>query len=256
MVSKEFLLNGKTALVAGDGRFWSKSVAVALAEAGADVAIAVKNSQTLEEAAGEVRRQGRKAVAILADVTRTTQVQKMVEEAVTKLGKIDILVNTTDLQFAKPFVKVTDNEWYQVMEANLTSVFHCCQAVGKHMLQQKKGRIINVTSHLAERGLSNSSVYCAAMGGVLQITRALALEWAREGIRVNAIGAGWFSETEKPRTPEEASILGCIPLKRYGQPSEIGSLVVYLASDISDYLTGQLLRVDGGAMGLMGMTQR
>ncbi len=248
MVSEEFNLRGKTALVAGDSQFWGKYAAAALAEAGADVAVAAKSSQKLEEAAGEIRRLGRKAVTIPTDMTESSQVQKMTEQAIAELGKIDILVNTANLEFAKPFLEMTENEWHRVMEADLTSVFRCCQAVGKHMLQQKKGRIINITSCLAERGLVNSAAYCVAMGGVLQLTRTLALEWGREGVTVNAIGAGWFSETEKAEAPAEARLLRYLPLKRYGHPREIGSLVVYLASDAADFVSGQLMYVEGAVM--------
>ncbi len=134
------------------------------------------------------------------------------------------------------------------MAVNQTSAFLCCQAVGRYMLKQKKGRIINVTSCLAERGIGNGAAYCAATGGVAQLTRALALEWAREGITVNAIGTGWFSETEKTGVEQEDSLLRYLPLKRYGRPGEIGSLLVYLASDATDWITGQFMYVDGALM--------
>jgi len=248
MISEEFKLNGKTALVAGEGRFWGKYAAVALAEAGADVAIAAGNSRKLEETVAEVQRLGRKAVAIPTDITDSAQVQKMAEKAIAELGKIDILVNAADLQFAKPFLETTEDEWNRLMTANVTSAFLCCQAIGKHMLAQKKGRIINVTSCLAERGLVNGAAYCVAAGGVLQLTRTLALEWAGEGITVNAIGAGWFSETEKTGMEIEGTLLRYLPLKRYGHPSEIDSLVVYLASDAVGFVTGQFLYADGAVM--------
>ena len=248
MVSAEFSLNGKSALVAGDSRFWSKHVSVALAGAGADVAVAGKDSKKLDEAVIEVQRLGKKAVAITTDTTQSTQVQKMVDQAVAGLGKIDILVNAADLEFAKPFVDITEKEWNRVMASNLTSVFLTCQAVGKHMLKQEKGRVINIISCLAERGMINGAAYCASMGGVLEITRTLALEWGRNGIRVNAIGAGWTSETETTGAEGEEKLLRYLPLKRYGQPGEIGSMVVYLASDASDYVSGQFMYVDGGIM--------
>ncbi len=116
------------------------------------------------------------------------------------------------------------------------------------MLEQKKGRIINITSCLAEKGLCHGAAYCVAMGGVLQLTKTLALEWAREGITVNAIGAGWFSETDKTGAAQEDLLLRYLPLKCYGHPSEIGSLVVYLASDATDFVSGQFLYVDGAVM--------
>ena len=245
MVSKEFQLNGKVAIVAGTGRFWAKYAAVALAEAGADVAVAGKNTRKVQEAAAEVQRLGRKSIGIPTDLTQFSQIQKMVEQVVAQLGKVDILVNCNDLRFAKPAIEVTKGEWYRVMDANLTSVFLCCQAAGREMLKQKKGRIVNITSVLADRGLANSAAYCAAMGGVLQLTRALDMEWAKEGITVNAIGAGWFSETDRMGLEGEDALLRYLPLKRYGHPKEIGSLVVYLASDATDYVTGQFLYVDG-----------
>ncbi len=248
MVSKEFSLQGKTALVTGDGRFWVKYVVAALAKAGADVAVAARSPQKLKEAAEEARRLGRKAVTIPTDTTKSSQVKKMVEQTIAEFGKIDILVNAADLQFAKPFLEMTADEWQRVMKTILTSVFFCCQAVGKYMLKQKQGRIINITSCLAERGLSNCAAYCAATGGVPALTRALALEWARGGVTVNAIGAGWFSETDRTGMEQEDLLLRFLPMKRYGHPSEIGSLVVYLASDAAAYYSGQTVYVDGAVM--------
>jgi len=248
MVAKAFKLDGKTALVAGDSPFWSKYVATALAEAGADVAVAARNSKKLTEAVEKVRGLGRKTVAIPTDTAKSSQVNKMVEQVVAEFGKIDILVNAADLQFAKPFLDISENEWQRCLDGNLTSVVLCCQAVGKHMLQQKKGRIINVISCLAERGMENGAAYCAAMGGVLQLTRTLDIEWARHGITINAVGAGWFTETEKTGAPQEELLLKYLPMKRYGHPEELGSLVVYLASDATDFFSGQFLHVDGAVM--------
>ena len=248
MVSEEFNLCGKTALVAGDTRFWSKYVAAALAEAGADVAVAARNSKKSDEAVRQVQRLGRKAMAIPIDMTKSSQVEKMVEQVIAEFGRIDILVNASDPEFVKPFLEIKEDEWHWVVETSLLSVFHCCQAAGKHMLEQKKGRLINITSCLAERGMTNSSAYCVAMGGILQLTRALALEWARGGITVNAIGPVWFSETDKTGMEQQDVLLRYLPSKRYGHPSEIGSLVVYLASDATDFVTGQLVYVDGAVM--------
>lgn len=248
MVSEEFSLSGKNALVAAYGRFWAKPVAAALAEAGADVAVAAKSPKKLEEAVGEVKRLGRKAVAISTDVTQSSQVSKMVEQAVAELGGIDILVNAFDLEFAKPLMEVTEDEWHRVVDINLTSVFRCCQAVGKHMLPRKKGRIINVISCLSERGVANYTAYSAAMGGVLQLTKTLALEWALEGITVNGVGTGWFAEADTTGVEGESLLLRFLPMKRYGHPREIGSLVVYLASDTTDFVTGMFMTVDGAAM--------
>lgn len=248
MVCQEFSLRDKVALVAGDSRFWLKHVAVALAEAGADVAVAAKTPKKLEEAAGEVEHLGRRTMTIAVDLTEPSQVQRMVGQTVSGLGKIDVLVNAADLWFTKPFLETTKDEWHEILEVNLTSVFHCCQSVGRQMLKQKRGRIINVTSCLAERGLANGVAYCSAAGGILQLTRALALEWARDSITINAIAAGWFSETDQTAAAQAGPLVRYLPLKRYGLPSEIGSLVVYLASDAAEFITGQFLYVDGALM--------
>ena len=247
-MSAQFNLDGKIALVAGDSRFWTKYIVAALAEAGADIAVAAQNSKKLTEAVNEARGKGKKAVAIPTDMTRSSEVAKMLEKAVAEFGRIDILVNAADQQFARPFLEVTEKEWQAVMDTNLNSVFHCCQAVGRHMMAQKKGRIINVVSCLAERGMANSAAYCVSMGGVLQLTKALALEWAMEGITVNAISTGWFAETETTGIADEDRLLRYLPLKRYGHPREIGSLVVYLASDVTGFVNGHFMYVDGGLM--------
>jgi len=248
MVAKDFRLEGKTALVAGDSKYWSKYAGAALAGAGANVAFAARNTKRIEEAAGEVSQRGQKTLTITTDMTDAAQVQKMVDQVVAELGRIDILVNANDLLLAKPFLETTESEWRRIFDVNLNPVFHSCQAVGRQMLKQEKGRIINLISCLAERGVENFSAYCAAMGGVLQLTRALDIEWAKHGITVNAIGTGWMSETEKTGAPQEELILKYIPVKRYGRPEEMGSMLVYLASDTTDFFTGQFLYVDGAAM--------
>jgi NAD(P)-dependent dehydrogenase (short-subunit alcohol dehydrogenase family) len=248
MVAKDFSLEGKIALVAGDSKYWSKYAGAALAEAGADVAFAARNTKRIEEAAGEASRHGQKTLTLTADMTDATQAQKMVDQVVAEFGRIDILVNANDLVLAKPFLETSESEWRRMLDVNLNSAFHSCQAVGRQMLKQEKGRIINLISCLAERGVQNFSAYCVAMGGVLQLTRALDIEWARHGITVNAIGTGWMSETEKTGAPQEELLLKYIPVKRYGRPEEVGSLLVYLASDTTDFYTGQFLYVDGAAM--------
>ena len=207
MVAKDFELGGKVALVAGDSEYWSKYAGAALAEAGAAVAFAARNTKRIDEAVGEVSRYGQKTLTLKTDMTDAAQVQKMVDRVISEFGRVDILVNANDLQFAKPFLDTSESEWHRVFDANLDSVFHCCQAVGRQMIKQGKGRIINLISCMAERGVENYAAYCAAMGGVLQLTRALDIEWARHGITVNAIGTGWMSETEQTGAPQEELLL-------------------------------------------------
>lgn len=246
MVADEFSLQGNVAIVAGDGRDWARYIALALAEAGADIVVAARNREAAEGTAEEVRRLGRRALAIPTDVTDPPQVQRMVERAVAEFGRVDILVNGTDLEFAKPFLEVTEKEWHRVLDTNLTSAFLCTRAVGRHMLEQKKGKIINIASGLGVRGLPHATAYCASMGGLVQFTKALALEWARDNIRVNCIGPGWFSE--EVGEAQQDPLLRYIPMRRRGHPREIGSLAVYLASDASEYVSGQTFFVDGGVI--------
>ena len=245
MTAKAFLLKDKVALVAGDSKAWSKPVAEALAGAGANVAIAAKGSPRLTEAAEAARKTGGKAMAIPTDVTNAAQVEEAVQKVIAAYGRIDILINAGDIHFFQPFVEIKSAEWDEVMDYNFKSALNFCRAAGKHMLERKKGRIINIVSGLGERGMANGSAYCVAMGGVLQLTRALALEWALHGITVNAIGTGWFME---PGRPSDETLARYIPEKRYGKAEEIGSLAVYLASDVTEFTTGQVMYVDGGLM--------
>jgi gluconate 5-dehydrogenase len=167
---------------------------------------------------------------------------------VAELGRLDILVNAHDLPFAKPLPDVALAEWRRVLEVNLTGVYLACRAAGGPMLSQGKGRIINVISLLGERGMANGSAYCAAQAGVLNLTRALALEWARQGITVNAIGAGWTEGMSL--IADEAlkqQLVRYLPQRRLAQPQEISGVAVYLATDAAGFLTGQVIWLDGGA---------
>ncbi len=248
MVSAAFSLSGKVALVAGDSEYWSCYTAAALADAGADVAIAARNEDKINAAATEVRDKGGKALAIKTDTTDAADVAKTVGRVVAELGRIDILVNTANLELGKPFLETTEQDLRRLLDVNLMSAFHCCQAVAREMIAQGKGRIINLVSCLAERGVENGAAYCAAMGSVLQLTRALDIELAAKGITTNAVGYGWMSEVENVGGPQEELLLKYLPLRRYSHPSEVGPLLVYLASDTTDFFSGQFLYVDGAAM--------
>jgi NAD(P)-dependent dehydrogenase (short-subunit alcohol dehydrogenase family) len=245
MTAKAFQLNGKAALVAGENTLWNPPVAEALAAAGADVALAAKDSPSFQEAIETVNRKGKKVLALPLDVTRPVQVKGAVRQVLKEFGKIDILVHTGDILFFKPFLKIKERELKKVLDYHVSSAWHFCRAVIPAMLKQKKGRIIHVVSGLGERGMVNGSAYCLAMGGVMQLTRALALEYAGKGVTVNAVGTGWFTG---PGRPVDEALARYIPVKRFGRPEEIASLVVYLASDVTDFTTGQVMFVDGGVM--------
>jgi len=248
MTAKRFALKGKKAIITGESPYWAKYIAGALAQAGADVAIIGKKSARLEAAAAEVKKAGRRGLGVEADATSLTQMKNAVAKIAGELGKIDILVNAADIRLGKPFLDTSENEWQAVMTGNLVAAVNACKAAGPGMLAQKKGRIINIVSCLAERGMANSTAYCAAMGGILQLTRALALEWALDGITVNAIGTGWFKTDKKEAFSETDPLAKYIPAKHYGLPEDIGAVVVYLASDATDFTTGQFMYVDGALM--------
>ena len=249
-----FSLEGRSALVIGASNPLGRAAAVALAEAGADVGVATTTRSPREEVAAnscanEIWALDRKGFAQSIDAADESDVESLVERAGSELGRLDILVNAPDLHFAMPLTEISLAEWRRVIDANLTSVFLACRAGGREMLKQENGRIVNISSVLAERGMANGSAYCAAQAGVLNLTRALALEWARSGVTVNAVGAGWidaggFLADENMRRQLERYL----PYKRLAEPQEISGAVVYLASDAAAYLTGQVIWIEGGAL--------
>ena len=253
-VVEGFSLSGKNALVIGASNSLGRAAAVALAEAGANVAVATSTPSPREEVAAnscanEVWALGRKGFAQAIDAAAEGDVESLIERTVAELGSIDVLVNAQDLPFARPIAETSAAEWRRVLDVNLTGVYLACRAAGRRMLAQGQGRIINISSVLGERGMANGGAYCAAQGGVLNLTRALALEWARGGVNVNAIGAGWtegmgmIADAESRRQLERY-----LPYKRLAQPEEIVGVVVYLASDAAAYFTGQVVWIEGGAL--------
>lgn len=254
MVLDQFSLPGKAALVIGASGPIGRAAALALAEAGANVAVATTTRAQKEEVAAnscanEIWALDRKGFAQTIDAAREADVEALAQRAVSELGRLDVLVNAHDLPFAKPLPEITPDEWRRVVDVNLTGVYLACRAAAGPMLSQGSGRIINVVSLLAERGMVNGSAYCAAQAGVMNLTRALALEWARSGINVNAIGAGWtegmaFLADDDARRQLERYL----PDKRLARPEEIAGVVVYMASDAADYLTGQVVWIEGGAL--------
>lgn len=251
MVMEQFSLKGKVALIAGDGSGWGKALAQALAEAGADIALTVSRAQAreLKEVVSQARRWGREVMVLPSDLTRLSRVQAMLDRAVARLGKVDILVNNAGVQFGKPLLEVTEREWRQAMETNLIPMFLCTQVVGRHMVARGWGRIINVASGLATRGLCNSTAYCATQGAILQFTRALALEWGpRKGVNVTGLAPVWLSEAALEEEAAKDPLARFIPMRRRGHPSELGPAAVYLASEASGFFNGQFIYVDGGVM--------
>jgi NAD(P)-dependent dehydrogenase (short-subunit alcohol dehydrogenase family) len=247
-IPQEWDLTGKTALITSDKRGWTPFLASALAEAGAAVVVAGADGSDGSEAVAAIEKQGSSARFLATDVTDTDAVAGAVSEAVSRSGRVDVLVNNAQAEFGKPFVEVTDQEWQTAMDFNVKSTFLFCRAAGRHMLDRGGGRIVNITSGLAVRGLWNSAVACAGHGAVHQLTSALGLEWARSNIRVNGIGAGWISTEPHTEESQKELLVRYLPSRRKGHPTDLAGLLVYLASDACDFVAGQTVFIDGGAL--------
>jgi 2-deoxy-D-gluconate 3-dehydrogenase len=243
-------LDGRVALVTGASRGLGRAMALALAEAGADVALLARSRDDLEAAAAAVTGRGRRALALAADVTVAEEVEAAVRQAIETLGAVDVLVNNSGVAIVRPLVETTSAEWRRVLETNLTGAFNCCRAVGPGMIARRRGKVVNVASVLAAQGLPGYAAYSASKGGLVALTRALAVEWARHNVQVNAIAPGWFVTSMNEQAFGDPGLrerlLRGVPARRTGNPEELGALVVYLASAASDYVTGQVVYADGG----------
>ena len=247
---KEFRLTGKVALVTGAGKGLGEQIALALAEAGADLALAGRNRRNLEAVAAQVRRWGREAMVIRADVRRERDVARMARGAYEYFRRIDILVNNAGVIQRAPAMKISLADWHTLMDTNLTGPFLCMKACQPIMARQGGGAIINISSAVGLFGRANMSSYCASKAGLINLTRALAAEWAKDRIRVNAIAPGQFeTDMGAPLLNDRKALrayLKNVPLGRVGKPREIGLWAVMLASEAAAYMTGQVVVVDGG----------
>lgn len=246
----KFSLEGKVALVIGGGRGLGKGIAIAVAGAGADVAVAARTEAEIEQTVREILPLGRRAAPFRVDVASVSEVRAMVEKVASEFGRIDILVNGAGMNIRKPALKVSEADWELLMGVNLKGAFFAAQAVANVMIPQGKGKIINIASLTSEIGIPNICVYGASKGGIAQMTRCMAVEWAHYNINVNAIGPGYFrtAMTAPLFTNEEWLVQAKkrIPLGRMGIPEDLAGTAVFLASEASDYITGQIIYVDGG----------
>jgi 2-dehydro-3-deoxy-D-gluconate 5-dehydrogenase len=246
----DFSLSGKVALVTGAARGLGYETALALAEYGADLVLCDLALADLDKVKQAILDLGRKALTVKADVMKISEIQAMVEAAVDWYGRIDILVNNAGINIPQDAVDVTEETWDKILGINLKGVFFCAQAVGKVMIAQKSGKIINISSQTGTVAVPKRAAYCASKGGVNLLTKLLALEWAPHGVKVNAV-APTFLETPftEGMFKNEAFYKYCldnIPLGRIGKPSDVTGAVIYLASSASDLVTGHVLAVDGG----------
>jgi 2-deoxy-D-gluconate 3-dehydrogenase len=249
MILERFSLKGKTALVTGSSRGLGAAIALALAEAGADVA--VHGSRAVPQATLDlVNKTGKESIALVGDVSDAAVCISLVEEVVAHFGRIDILVNNAGIIRRAPAIEHSEEDWKAVIDTDLTSVFRLTKQAGKHMLAQGSGKIINIASLLTFQGGVFVPSYAAAKGAVGQLTKAFANEWAAKGINVNAIAPGYMAtdNTEALRANSERSrqILERIPAARWGSPEDMAGAAVFLASSASDYVHGHVMVVDGG----------
>ncbi len=245
--AREDLL-GKVAIVTGSARGIGRAIALALARRGADVVISDVVEDQAEVAAGEVRALGRRSLAVRCDVSQRDQVFALVERAAGELGRLDIHVNNAGITRDALLLRMTEEQWDLVLDINLKGAFFGCQAASKVMLKQRAGKIVNVASIMGLVGNVGQANYAASKAGVIALTRSAAKELAGRNINVNAIAPG-FIETEMTRALPEAAVkafLELVPMKRTGQPEEVADLVCFLASPESDYITGQVITIDGG----------
>ena len=258
MILERFSLKDRVAVVTGGGTGLGKAMCHALARAGASIVVASRNASTIHETAEDARRLGRRALALPTDITDSEQVNALMERTIKEFGRIDILVNNAGIargiepspRDSKPKAPpaiwdLSDDMWRQALDTNLTGAFYCCRAVAKHMIERGRGKVINIASLAGLRPARNLLTYCSAKAGLIMLTRVLAVTWARQNIQVNSIAPGVFANPEAATAMLELQAKN-IPMGRCGEPAEMGSLAVYLASDASDYVTGECFILDGG----------
>jgi NAD(P)-dependent dehydrogenase (short-subunit alcohol dehydrogenase family) len=250
MTANPFDLSGKVALVTGASRGLGQYFGRALARAGADLVITSRDPDKLPAFQKEIETLGRRALALPLDLADQESINALVPAALAHYGKIDILVNNAGCNVRKPAVDITWEDWNLVLDTNLRGTFFVAQAVARHMIARKYGRIINIGSVTSVFGYAGLGPYSASRGGVKQLTMSLADDWGPHGITVNCLAPGWFKTAQNAVMYEDkewvAYLCDRIPLRRPGQPTDLDGAVVFLASDACAYITGQTLLVDGG----------
>jgi NAD(P)-dependent dehydrogenase (short-subunit alcohol dehydrogenase family) len=243
------LLN-RTAVVVGATSGIGRAIALGLAEAGADVVPTGRRAKLVDQAARDIEARGRKSLSITSDVTDTDSIQALADATIAKFGKVDILVNAAGRSVRRPTLEVSDAEWEEILDTNLTGMLRACRAFGRHMIQRRYGRIINIGSLTSVVALQEVAAYGASKAGVAALTRSLAVEWAPHGVCVNAILPGVFrtalNEGLLDGTERGRELLMRTPMRRFGQPEELAGAAVFLASEAAGFVTGHLLAVDGG----------
>jgi 2-deoxy-D-gluconate 3-dehydrogenase len=245
-------LYGKVALVTGAGRGIGRAVAVSLAEAGADVCVTARTESQIVETAEIIRAMGRFALALPADAVDGKAVSDVVTGTIEKLGGLHLLINNAGTDFFRPLLEVSEAEYDRLMAVNVKSMFLFTRAAGRYFVQQKSGAVVNMASVGAYVAAPYQSVYHASKAAVAHFTKAMAIEWARYNIRVNAVAPGWIrTDLIKDLLQDKNKLeryVQAIPQRRLGEPDEIAPLVAFLCSDLSAYMTGAVVVIDGGLM--------
>jgi NAD(P)-dependent dehydrogenase (short-subunit alcohol dehydrogenase family) len=247
MAKELFDLTGKVAIVTGAGRGLGRTIALGLAEHGADVVVVSRTVTQVEKVAGEISSLGRKSLALQVDTSHKADVDRMVSKTLETWGRIDVLVNNAGIDIMKPAVDYAEAEWEQILDTNLKGYFLCAQAAGRAMIAQHSGSILMNSSILGSVGVATCVPYGASKGGVNQLARSLAVEWGPHGVRVNVFAPGYIENImEGGSSGSPARIREWTPLGRRGRPEELIGAVVFLAADASSFVTGVVLHVDGG----------
>jgi len=245
-----FDLSGRTAVVVGGTSGIGQTIALGLADAGADVIPSARRAERVEAAAKEIEARGRRSLRVCSDVLDRQSLQDLLEAALTKFGRVDILVNAAGRTKRTPFLEVTEREWHKILETNLTGAYRVSQVFGRHMVERKYGRIINIASLTSFVGLYEVAAYGASKAGLASLTRTLAVEWAPYGVCVNAIMPGVFRTAMNEKlldgTSRGEEFLMRTPMRRFGRVEELVGSAIFLASEAASFITGTILQVDGG----------
>jgi NAD(P)-dependent dehydrogenase (short-subunit alcohol dehydrogenase family) len=245
-----FDLSGKVAVVTGASKGLGRAMARGLAKAGADLVLCARDMVALKGAASEIESLGRKALPVAMDVLKSSSIGSMVEKALDAFGHVDILVNNAGVNIRKPVVELNESEWDMVLDTNLKGYFLVAKAVAPILIRQGGGKVINIASILGAVALPQQVAYASSKGGIVQMTKVMALEWAPHNIQVNAIAPTYFETplTEPLRRDPERNrfIIERTPMARWGRPEELEGAVIFLSSRASDFITGQTIFVDGG----------
>ncbi|HJS51988.1 MAG TPA: 2-dehydro-3-deoxy-D-gluconate 5-dehydrogenase KduD [Pyrinomonadaceae bacterium] len=253
MILESFSLAGKTALVTGASSGIGQTIAIALAEAGADVACHCRTEGNADETIASIEKTGRRAVAVLGDLADRATPQSIAEQTLAEFGRVDILINNAGMIRRSPAIDFSEEDWQVVIDVNLTSVFRLSQIVGRLMIESGGGKIVNIASLLSFQGGVTVPAYTASKSAVAGLTKALANEWAKHNVNVNAIAPGYIATKNTAALQADETrnrqILERIPAGRWGTPGDLAGAAVFLSSAASDFMHGHILVVDGGWMG-------